>query len=67
MFQHSQPATHRQALRKRHSLYLSREWDFDGYGNDLGQQTAIEGHHGCSGVIVGEHQGHLGGRVEGFC
>lgn len=39
--------------------YLSREWYFYGHRNDLSQQAAVEGHHGCSRVVVGEHQRHL--------
>lgn len=39
--------------------YLSRERHFDGHGDHLGQQAAVERHHGGSGVVVGEHQRHL--------
>lgn len=46
------------------SPYLATEGNFNGDWHHLGQQAAVEGHHEGHGVVVGEHQRHLG-EVEG--
>lgn len=50
---------HRARSPLRVRPYLPSQGHFDGYWNQLRQETAVEGHHEHDWVVIGEDQRHL--------